>query len=277
MNEQHLTWWQRMKRMRRLSVTDDLSLRQLWSVRWNWLGVLLFLVGLFLLALAIMSALIIYTPARNLLPGYREDVRQQLVEASSRVDSLIADLQIQQQYVSVLKQVVAGDVETDSIQPLDSMQNILREQLLEAKNEATEEFIAQYEQKENDRFQLFDIQTTSSVHALVRPAEGVVSEPYSLNQGHPYITLLTASEARVCAVLAGTIVYETYSLDNTYSLVIQHEQYVSIYRRLQHLNKHVGDAVQTGEIIGVAADDHVLGFSLWRNGQSVNPEELIAF
>lgn len=277
MSEQQLTFWQRMKRMRRLSVTDDASLRQLWSVRWNWLGVFFFLVGLFLLTLAVMSALIIYTPVRNLLPGYREDVRQQLVEESSRVDSLMADLQLQQQYVAMLKQVVAGDVESDSIQPLDSIQMVSREQLLEAKSEATEEFIAQYEQKETDRFQLFDIQTATPVYTLFRPVEGVVATPYNQEQGHSFVSLLTIADAPVTAVLAGTVVYEEYALDNTYSLVIQHEQYVSIYRRLQHLSRHTGDEVQAGEVIGKAADDHLMDFALWRGGKSVNPEELIAF
>ncbi len=277
MSEQQLTFWQRLKRTRRISVTDDVSLRQIWSVRWNWFGVLMFFIVLFLVMLVAMSAIIIYTPARQLLPGYREDVRQQLVEQSARVDSLITDLQLQQQYVDMLKQVVAGDVESDSIQPLDSMQLVMREQLLVAKREATEEFIAQYEQKENDRFQLFDIQVAAPLYTLHRPAEGVIEEHYNAEQGHPYITILAGQDAILKAVLAGVIVFESYEMDNTYTLVVQHEQYISVYRHIAKINKHLGDELQEGEVIGWADGTTPIDFFLWHGGKSVNPEELIAF
>jgi len=275
--EKKQTFWERMTRKYRLSVTDDHSLRQVWGVRGNWLIVILFLVGMFLLTLVVMSAIIIYSPARNLLPGYREDVRQQLVEESARVDSLTESLKLQQQYVEMLKQVVAGNVQTDSLQPLDSVQIVMREQLLQAKNAATEEFIAQYEEKESERFQLFDIQSAAPVYTLSRPMDGIVIEHYNAGQGHPYITIRTADETPLTAVMPGVVVYTNYDLDDTYSVVVQHESYLSVYQHAASLLKKTGDAVRAGEALGMAAGGSDVTFYLWRDGQCVNPEELIAF
>lgn len=275
--EQNLTFWQRLTRKFRLSITDDHSLRQIWSVRWNWLSVVMFLLVMFLLIWTALSAIIIYTPARKLLPGYREDLSQQIIEQSARVDSLTENLQLQQQYVNMLKQVVAGDVQSDSIQPLDSIQIVMREQLLEAKSAATEEFIAQYEAKDNDRFQLFDIQSTSPVFTLFRPAEGVVLEHFNAEQNHPYIVLRTAEQSPITAVLAGSVVFTDYDMDNTYTIMVQHDTYLSIYRHATRLMKQVGDKVQAGEIVGMASSENDLSFYLWHGGKSVNPEELIVF
>jgi hypothetical protein len=94
--------------------------------------------------------LIVYTPIRNILPGYSESIRQQLVQESARVDSLQASLTLQRQYLDVIKQLTAGDIQSDSVQPLDSIQIVQGIQLLETRDAATEEFLAQYEQKERD-------------------------------------------------------------------------------------------------------------------------------
>ena len=275
--EKKRTFWQRMTRQYRLSVTDDHSLKQMWSVRGNWLIVILSLVVLFLLTLVAMSAIIIYSPARNLLPGYREDVRQQVVEQSARVDSLTQTLALQQQYLQMLKQVVAGDVQTDSLQPLDSVQIVMREQLLEAKNAATEEFIAQYEQKESERFQLFDIQSSAPVYTLLRPLEGTIIEHYNANQNHPFITLRTPNETPLTAVLSGVVVYTNYDLNNTYSIVVWHDAYLSVYHHAASLLKQVGSTIQAGETLGMASHEHDILFYLWHDGKCINPEELIAF
>lgn len=275
--EKKQTFWQRVTRKYRLSVTDDHSLKQMWSVRGNWLIVILFLVGMFLLTLVAMSVIIIYTPARTLLPGYKEDVRQQLVEESARVDSLTQEMVLQRQYLDMLKQVVAGDVQTDSLQPLDSVQIVMREQLLEAKNAATEEFMAQYEEKESNRFQLFDIQSAAPVYTLIRPLDGIVTEHFNAEQSHPYITLRAAEEMPLTAVLSGVVVYTDYDLDNTYSIVVQHDAYLSVYEHATSLLKQTGDPVQAGETVGMAAAGKDITFYLWRDGKCVNPEEMIAF
>lgn len=231
---------------------------------------------LFLLSLVLFSLVILYTPIRNYLPGYSENIRQQLVEESARVDSLGTSLELQRQYLNVIKQVMAGEVQSDTVQSLDSMQIIMREQLLEAKSEATAEFIAQYEAKEKDYLQLFDIANTTPTVSFFRPAHGVIIQSYAPKEQQYGVVLKTPEKENVTAVLAGRVVYLNYEIGNTYTIMLQHDNYLSIYRNTLKSLKNVGDAVAAGESIALVAGQ-LLWFEIWQNGQSINPEEIIAF
>jgi lipoprotein NlpD len=195
---------------------------------------------------------------------------------SARVDSLGTTLELQRQYLDIIKQVVAGEVHTDTVQSLDSMYIITREQLLEAKSEATEEFIAQYEAKEKDNLQLFYVANTTPVLSFFRPAHGVILQSFS-EQGQRYgVTIQTPENENVTAVLAGTVVHVNYEIGNTYSIMVQHTSYLSVYRNAAKVLKKVGDAVQAGESIAIIGDQP-LWFELWQDGKAINPEEVIAF
>jgi murein DD-endopeptidase MepM/ murein hydrolase activator NlpD len=231
---------------------------------------------LFLLSLLLFSLVILYTPVKNYLPGYSEDIRQQLIEETARVDSMGTSLELQRQYLNIIKQVVAGEVHTDTVQSLDSMYIITREQLLEVQSEATAEFIAQYEAKEKDNLQLFYVANTAPVMSFFRPAHGVIIEPFSERAKHYGVLIQTPENENITAVLAGTVVSVNYEIDNTYSMVLQHSNYLSIYRKLGKVLKQVGDAVQTGESIAIIQGQQ-LWFEIWQDGKVINPEEVIAF
>ena len=267
---------QRLRVKYRVSVLDELTLSERWHFRLNGWGAIVWIAILFLLALALFSLLILYTPIRNYLPGYSENIRQQLMVESARLDSMGTSLELQRQYLNVIKQVVAGEVESDTVQSLDSMQIIMREQLLEAKSEATAEFIAQYEAKEKDYLQLFDVANTTPVLSFFRPARGVVLQSFSAKEHRYEVTIQTAKRDNVTAILAGAVVYTHYELDNTYTIMLQHDSYLSIYRGVSKLLKRVGESVQAGESIALL-EDKPLYFQLWQNGQPINPEEVIAF
>ena len=86
----------------------------------------------------------------------------------------------------------------------------------------------------------------------------------------------TPEKENVTAVLAGRVVYLNYEIGNTYTIMLQHDNYLSIYRNTLKSLKNVGDAVAAGESIALVADQ-LLWFEIWQNGQSINPEEIIAF
>lgn len=275
--QQRESLWRRLVRKYRLSVLHEDTLAESWHIRLSLLGSVTILTLMFLLTVGLLSVLIIYTPIRNILPGYSEDVRQHLVETSARLDSLQTTMEVQQHYLDVLKGVMAGEVSTDTVQPLDSLEAVMREQLLEAKNEATEEFIAQYEAKEKSSFQLFDIQETTPVYTFFRPAHGVIQQTYDPQNGRWGVTLRTPDNENVTAVLAGVVVHIDYEIDNTFTIIVQHTTYLSVYRHVKRVLKRVGDAVKAGESIALTDNRMPLYFELWQNGQSINPEEVIAF
>jgi len=257
---------------------DDHTLNELWSFRLSSLGLVIVFALLFVLAIAVLSAVIVYTPMRNILPGYNQNIREELMNESQRLDSLQNTVELQRQYLSVIRDITAGEVTTDSTTTLDSLQLVFQEQLMQAKMEATEEFVEQYEQKEKDNMGLFDVQDVQPVVTLFRPAHGVVMTPPTPSvRGLNGVRIQTPKNENITAVLAGTVVLINYELDNTYTVVMQHTNYVSMYRGLGVVSKKVGTSVKAGETIGMIGKEGLLDFELWKEGQAIKPEEVINF
>lgn len=277
MNKEKDSFWKRIRYKYRLSVMNEDTLTESWHIRLSRLGVFTTLCTMFVLTLALFSVLIVFTPIRNVLPGYSESLRQQLIQQTTQIDSLGTNLEVQRQYLDVIKQIVAGEVSSDSLQSLDSLQIVMREQLLEAKSEATEEFIAQYEAKGRDNLQLFDIQKTAPTQTFFRPAHGVVMSSCAPDEGRYGVQIRSPKNENITAVLSGTIIHVDYEIDNTYTMIMQHDQYLSAYVHVGRVLKQTGDYVEAGESIGIVDDEKELGFELWQTGHCVNPEEVIAF
>ena len=271
------SWWARMKRKYRLAMLDDITLREVFHVRMSGLSTFSMLTLLFVLLIVLLSVLIVYTPIRNILPGYSESIRQQLVQESARVDSLQASLTLQRQYLDVIKQLTAGDIQSDSVQPLDSIQIVQGIQLLETRDAATEEFLAQYEQKERDQLLLFENQPTRSVQQFFRPVRGAIVQHAQVDHREFAVHVRVANNENVLSVLRGTVVSAEQGWNNTYTIVVQHAQYISIYRQVGVVLKPVGTEVAAGETLGLMTGEHDLLFELWKGGKPMNPEEVIVF
>lgn len=268
--------WKRMRERYRISVLDEDTLTDHLHIRLSGWGAIVLTAILFVLTLVLFSLVILYTPVKNYLPGYSEDIRQQLIAETARVDSIGTSLELQRQYLNIIKQVVAGEVHTDTVQSLDSMYIITREQLLEAKNEATAEFIAQYEAKEKDNLQLFYVTNTTPVLSFFLPAHGVILQRFSERENQYGVLIQTPENENVTSVLAGTVVHVNYEIGNTYTMMVQHSNYLSVYRNIHRVLKRVGDAVRVGESIAIVGEQP-LWFELWQDGKPINPEEVIAF
>lgn len=253
------------------------TLMEAWHTRLSRMGALVILTLMFLLTLAIFSILIIFTPIRNILPGYNESIRHQLINESVKMDSIGTSLEVQRRYLDVLRDVVAGEVSTDTVQTLDSLEIVMREQLLQARSEVTADFIAQYEQKEKDNFQLFDVQPNPSVVMFFRPVHGVIIRPYNDKENFLGVELQTPKNENVTSILPGTVVFINYDIDNTYTVMVQHADYLSICKHVKSVLKSVGTKVDAGESIAIVSDDKPLYFELWQDGKSVNPEDVVVF
>lgn len=253
---------------------DERTLERIWHIRLTPQGVFVFTGVTVLLTIALFSCLVLFTPLRGFLPGVNDNIRDQLVEESVRTDSIAQVLDVQAKYLTTLKQVMAGEVSSDTVQSLDSLQMVARAELLEAKSQATADFMAQYEQKEKDNLLLFDIQTAPTLH-FSTPALGVVSAPYNPAEGRMGVEISLPGRETVMAVLGGTIVSVELEINNTYTLVLLHDRYLSIYRNLGRVLYRVGDVVATGESIAISEDGYPLVYELWQNGHSVNPQDVM--
>lgn len=277
MTKEKESFLQKMKRHYRLAILDDSTLHEVFHMRLSGLGTFSVLMVLFLLLIVLLSALIVLTPIRNILPGYSESIRQQLIVENARVDSLQNSLTLQRQYLDIIKQLTAGDIQSDSIVRLDSLQMVESAKLPDMQNEETDAFLQQYEQQERDRLLLFDGQNNRSVQQMYAPARGVVMRSARFDLKQYGVAIRVARNENVLAVLRGTIVLLQPNLNNTYTIVIQHDHYVSVYRNVGTALKTQGVAVEEGESIGLMAGDNELEFELWESGKPVDPEKVIVF
>lgn len=271
------SFWQKMRRQYRLAILDDRTLREIFHMRLSGLGTFSTLMVLFLLLIILLSALIVLTPIRNILPGYSESIRQQLITENARVDSLQNSLTLQRQYLDVIKQLTAGDIQSDSIIRLDSLQMVENAKLPDMQNEETDAFLLQYEQQERDRLLLFGGSSQRTMQQMYAPARGVVMRSARFDLKQYGIAIRVARNENVLAVLRGTIVLLQPNLNNTYTIVIQHDRYVSVYRNVGTALKTQGVAVEEGESIGLMAGDNELEFELWESGKPVDPEKVVVF
>ena len=257
---------------------DDITLREVFHFRVSLLGAISIITTSIIALIVLLSVLIVYTPLRNILPGYSASLRQQLIDESARVDSLQADLTLQRQYLTVIKQLTAGDIQKDSVHSLDSLQRVERAQILEQqRNEATEAFKAQYEQKERDRLMLFDNLSNHAVPQLYRPVRGAIIREANPDAHLYSIAVHTPKNEQVLSVLRGHIVLVERMEDNTFTIVIQHTPYMSVYRHVTKPFKAQGVSVEAGEAIGLLDGKMDLELELWEAGQFVNPAEVIVW
>ncbi len=256
---------------------DDRTLREVFHFRVSLLGAISVITISIILLILLLSVLIVYTPLRNILPGYSASLREQLIEESARVDSLQADLSVQRQYLDVIKQLTAGDIETDSVQSLDSLQRVEKARLVAEESEVVEAFKNQYELKERDRMTLYDNTAAPPVRQLQRPVRGVITRSARPDLHLYGVSLRTARNETVMATARGTLVSVERMADNSFTLILQHDAFVTIYRHVERAIKAQGSAVESGEAIGIADGEKEMEIELWNGGKYVNPEEVIVW
>jgi len=268
------------KRLRvkyRLAVLNDETSEERFHMSTSLLNMLGLFVAALVVAFFLLMLIIWATPLRNYMPGYNEDLRHELIAQTYRLDSLQQEMELRAVYLNSIRDVVSGNVHTDSLPPLDSLEQKQKEAMLAERSQLLEDFKRDYEAREKDNLLLFDQTTSYPVHSFFRPANGVVTEPFNMSEGHYSIVVNTQKDASVAATLTGTIVYEDYLPDEGWMLMVQHDaDYLSMYYGLLKPFKQVGASVQAGETLGLVAQE-TMRFELWQRGLVVNPEEVISF
>jgi len=116
---------------------------------------------------------------------------------------------------------------------------------------------------------------------LPKPASGVVVESFGSHKYgnvtvyNPGINIKTAPGAAVHAVFEGQVSNVVYIV-NSYTVIIRHGEYFSIYSKLKSASVAKGQKVSTRQTIGVVATDGSEGttelqFQIWKGGTPVNP------
>lgn len=269
----------------RVSIMNENTLEEAWHTKLSRFSVLFYAVSLFLITFILLTILIFVTPIRHYLPGYGDSGNSsRIVQNSLKVDSIQSELEHQQAYLSVLKEIIAGNPKTDSVQSLDSVGLKERATILMEKSKQEKEFTQDYEEAEKYNLLATKETQTTKRYVFFRPVTGVIASKFNPQEGEYGISIITSPQESVLSVLEGTVVNASFTFDYGWTITIQHDNdYLSIYKNNNKLLKRVGDFVKAGESIAITGKNdetkstNPFYFELWQNGKPINPEDVITF
>jgi lipoprotein NlpD len=269
----------------RVSVLNENTLEESWHIRLSRLSVLIYGSSLVLGTFILLTILIFTTPIKYYLPGYGDTGnRGHIISESMYADSLLRKIELQAGYMDIMRDIIKGNIKPDSLLSLDSVQ--LKETATDylEKSKKEKEFIEKYEREEKYNLSTIESKTNDNMYVFFRPAKGVISTAFNLQENQTGISIITAPNETVASVLAGTVVYAAFTFEYGWVIQVQHENnYLSIYKNNTRLLKKPGDNVKAGEGIAITGEsgENKTGtqfyFELWKQGKPVNPEDVIIF
>ena len=292
------SFWQRFsfKKLNKKYVfmmSHDETLEPIVDFKVNLLRLSFLMLAIVIVLMVITAVVIVSSPIKEYLPGYTDQstLDRELYDLSRRADSIERELQRKDVYFNNLKLVIEGyDFSQDSLEEYDIYAPLLgfNADSVELPHSGLDSALrAEFE--ENNLFRLNP--TDNSVQNkhyksanFFTPLVGTVVKTYDPSQGHYGVDIISAGSQVIKAVLDGTVVYASWTVDYGYTIGIQHEgNYLSNYKHNATLLKKEGDIVKAGEAIAIvgASGEHIsepeLHFELWLNGMPMNPTEYINF
>ncbi len=235
----------------RMSILNENTLAETFHVRLSRLSVFLIVCTFGIVSFVLLSLIIFLTPIKHYLPGYSDaSIRTDLVEQVLLVDSLREQLALQEMQLTVIKNIVAGDISPDTINT-DSLTMTDWKSLSLDKSKRETEFCNDFEQVE--RYNLGALETPQGTVAqvFIKPVKGVSMRAFDPETRHLGVDVATAADEVVLTALDGTVMFVDYSLDNGYIIGIQHtDNYLTFYKNCGQVLKSAGDKVNAGEAIG---------------------------
>lgn len=278
-------FFQKMRFKYRVSVLDENTLEEAWHMQISRLHLFLYICGFIAIAFFTLATLIYVTPLRYYLPGYGDEGNRETVIAESmRIDSLQQQMDLQLNYLNVVKNIIAGNIEPDVIESLDSIVfEDKKDGLSLERTDKESKFVEKFEEEEKYNLSTFDTRIKNeNAYVFFRPVRGIIEYPYNAPEGVYGITVITSPNENVLSVLDGTVIFADFSFNNGWVIQVQHESnYVSVYKNNTRLLKKPGDFVYAGENIAITGNpeekEKHFYFELWNNGNALNPEDMIIF
>lgn len=269
----------------RLVILNDSTFEEVLAFRLSRLNVIAYFGLIVIVLTGMITVLIAFTPLREYIPGYPDgNMRRNILNNATMVDSLENELRIREQYVNNIKNIILGNhqMNYDAVDSMAEYNNVSF-----SKSEEDSLFQLQVEMEEQYNFSIIsDFRkegATSKVHFYV-PLKGFIINQYNYEEQHLGVDIVASEKDPVSAVLNGTVIMASWTLETGNVIQIQHaNDFISVYKHNADLLKKPGDLVKAGDVIalfgntGELSSGPHLHFELWHKGIPVNPEEYINF
>jgi len=260
-----------------LLVLDDSRPEEDNSFKIKPLVLFLGLTGAALSVILITTLFFMLTPFGSLLYTSQDNqLREQVIQISSRVAALQDSLQRRDTQLNTIKQVMKQA--RDSVFKVDS--RFLGDVNPENANAVSFNFgdFYAYEMMTAPNIIFSEIMEKSPEFPSLYPVNGTLTRGYEPNARHYGIDIATKADEEFKAVADGTVISSGWTVNSGYVIYVQHTGgMLSVYKHGSELFKKDGDIVLKGEMLGIVGNTGLLStgphlhFELWKNGISVNP------
>ncbi len=282
--EERKKLFDKLKNQYRLIIYNDTTFQSVWSMKLSRLKVFTVTSLLSAIIVVLVILLIATTGLREYIPGYpKAEYRQMLVHNALKLDSLEQELAKRDQFFKGIQAIMAGEVPEDNLSSQEETpQEEVEFQEYNHDSVFRDELLAEQLSLsiQNNVEKTIGI---SQIHFFV-PVNGVVTEHFNSSPDHFGIDLVSEPNARISAVLGGTVIFSGWTLETGYVIYIQHEaDIISVYKHNSELLKSTGDKVNAGEAIAIIGNTGELTtgphlhFELWHKGTALDPEQYIDF
>ncbi|MDP4281208.1 MAG: M23 family metallopeptidase [Bacteroidota bacterium] len=290
--EKKKKWYSGMRNKYRLVFMNDETLEEAVRFRLTPMNLFVALGTIVIVLIFLTTILIAFTPLREYIPGYASvGLQKRLYELQIRTDSIERDLQKKDQYIQNIKNVINGaDLPGEKAVPVDTsskkynaihLKKSPEDSLLRIEVENQEKYSLRH--KEGKQGSITGRSSLGNV-LLFCPLKGVVTNGYNPAIQHYGVDIVAARNEAIKAILDGTVILSTYSVETGYTIVIQHsENILSVYKHNSALLKKAGDIVRAGEAIAIIGQTGELTtgshlhLEIWYNGSPVDPKNYISF
>lgn len=279
-------------------VMDEEQLEQPRRYRIRRREAMFFVTGTVVVLSLVLLGLIVFTPVREIIPGYgTTEIKQNARLNSLRLTALQDSLHVQQQYVRQLRYLVMGRLDSALASEVTSRQVTADNQggMLQTSEEPFSEDWTDHQQpaisvqsmpvqpSEPPFIRVAGDRYLSSIQFPVQtPVSGILTRGFDARTGHYAVDYAAQEGSPVRSIGDGYVIFADWSQDGGNTIIVQHaDGFVSVYKHNEQLLKRPGDRVRDRETIATSGNTGEIStgphvhFELWLNGLAQDPRFFI--
>lgn len=269
----------------RMVVLNEDTFEERFSFRLTRLNVFV-AVGLSVIFLiAATTILIAFTPLREYIPGYSSaKLKEKAANLAYTSDSLQNVIRLNDQYLLSIKNALTGELDLDQLNRDSILSQPITDIEYEEINRIKADSLLREEVAQEDKYNILPTATDNINFSLFPPVKGSISEPYSIEDKHYAVDVVTTRNSPIKSVADGRVIFAEWTAETGYVILVEHSYgLLSVYKHNASLTKTQGDMVRGGEVIATAGNTGELTtgphlhFELWNEGNPVDPSEYIDF
>jgi murein DD-endopeptidase MepM/ murein hydrolase activator NlpD len=288
MSKQKRKLSERLKDKYRLIIYNDNTFEEVGYLRLKGFNLLWIIGALGFILMSLTFILVAFTSVREFIPNYPSaKLRRDIVMNALKLDTLQHEIEIRDKYIANLNNIILGkepfdysQSKNESIKSKDiKFIKSEKDSLLRKQIEEEEQFNLNFAEQPKKQSSL----SLSQIHFFT-PLRGVITSTFKPENNHYGIDIVAGPNEVIKAVLDGTVIMATWTLETGYVIEIQHENnLISVYKHNAELLKKSSNHVKAGEPIAIVGNSGELTtgphlhFELWYNGNPINPQDYIVF